>query len=183
MMMTKKKTISRASKASKARPNAGGTVVSSNPDSQWRRLITDVHLVAVVTDSVSAARTRPAAPDDQLHAVVDADGAMLRRDGNSVEFSFKVQFQGVSGDDLLASAAVELRLTYAFADLASFDAVSLDELLGRFARMNVPYNAWPFAREKLAQLTGWMGLPTFYLPPLLVGPGAKKIPGKGTQRT
>jgi preprotein translocase subunit SecB len=47
-----------------------------------------------------------------------------------------------------------------------------NESLPAFARINAPYNAWPYFRQQLQSATVDLGLPPFVLPPMVVRPAS-----------
>lgn len=49
-----------------------------------------------------------------------------------------------------------------------------EDHVSRFIAQNAPFHCWPFARSHLFSLSREMGLPSYLLEPLLVGPGSGK---------
>ncbi len=99
---------------------------------------------------------------------------LTERSPSSLEVTFRFDFAGRSGEEVVATALIKYVLCYELTAAQAFT----DADLPHFVFANGTYHAWPFVRQLLFDLTAHLGFPPFTLPVFLFNP---KPPAPKTQ--
>lgn len=137
----------------------------------WRKLVDGVRLDLLILLSVTAKRDQhiegskfaPRLSFDSKLGFVDPKNSRFEVP-YSMDFTATVEGKAIP----VCSVSLTYILVYTHPELGGLDK----ETVEAFARLNAPYHAWPFVRQKLHSLTTEMLLPPYYLPPLTIGPAS-----------
>ena len=128
------------------------------------KVVSKCDFISLHLSSCKVSRELDALNHSEAEAVVDFSGNLVSISNKEfiakITFSFNTQDPNDDSEKTFISIAAEYILKYS---LKNNHGLTEDDIQ-IFCGINAVYNAWPFCREFVLDMTNKMGLPPFYLP-------------------
>lgn len=138
------------------------------------KVVTRTDLESIFLSDCNVWRSLNALEYEEVGAEISFNGALLEDHGDhfiaKATLSAKGQPKGRHPDKEVVSLECEYILTYSLRDR---EELTIDDIK-QFCHMNAVYNAWPYWREFLQNMSNRMELPVLILPLLKFGQPKKK---------
>ena len=147
------------------------------------RVVKQVSLENLYLMKCSAARTPDAASLEKVFLRLDFSSELFSADERNNKFAAR-SYMKVEGlpdeDDDNAVVTIEAEYIVNYKIVKNKGVIDRSDI-EKFCSMNAIYNAWPFFRELILNMTSRMDLPPFTLPLLKIRPKAKSKKQDGRQ--